>query len=161
MGSGVGKPPRGNPCDTKGFWGTDPTPHPWQEHHQTISHHWICQAALPPRWHCGEEAQSCDRLSALYTAPGSPGRPRRPMLRPTGSTMGNQAALSRYQQGRGIDPTHRELVGERPANWVREVPTSTCEHCGAVIRGNKWTLKQHQIKKRNSMIQSQKFFYKQ
>jgi hypothetical protein len=50
----------------------------------------------------------------------------------------NSPALTRYQQGRGIDPTNRELVGERPANWVREVPTSVCEHCGAVIKGNQW-----------------------
>ncbi len=49
-------------------------------------------------------------------------------------------ALTRYQQGRDIDPARRELVGERPANWVRAVSTSTCEHCGAVIKGNQWTL---------------------
>ena len=57
-------------------------------------------------------------------------------------------ALGRYQRARGIDPARRELVGERPSNWVREVPTSTCEHCGAVIRGNQWTLRQHQQSKR-------------
>ncbi len=67
--------------------------------------------------------------------------------------MGNQAALSRYQQGRGIDPTLREFVGERPANWVREVPTSTCEHYGAIIKGNQWVLKQHQQSKRCQRVQ--------
>jgi hypothetical protein len=62
-------------------------------------------------------------------------------------------ALTRYQQGRGIDPARRELVGERPANWVRAVPTSTCEHCGKVIRGNQWTLMQHQQSKRCQRVQ--------
>jgi len=62
-------------------------------------------------------------------------------------------ALTRYQHGRGIDPARRELVGERPANWVKEVPTSTCEHCGAVIRGNQWTLRQHQQSKRCQRVQ--------
>jgi len=57
-------------------------------------------------------------------------------------------ALTRYQQGRVIDPSRRKQVGERPANWVREDPTTTCEHCGAVIRGNQWTLRQHQQSKR-------------
>ena len=42
-------------------------------------------------------------------------------------------ALTCYQQGRDIDPTQRKLVGKRPANWVREIPKSTCEHCGAFI----------------------------
>ena len=45
-------------------------------------------------------------------------------------------ALTRYQQGRGIDPSRRELVGERPANWIRESPTTVCEHCGMAVRGN-------------------------
>jgi hypothetical protein len=57
-------------------------------------------------------------------------------------------ALTRYQRGRGIDSSKRELVGERPENWIRKVPTTTCEHCGMVIRGNQWGFKQHQQSKR-------------
>ena len=57
-------------------------------------------------------------------------------------------ALTRYEQGRDIDPTQRKLVGKRPTNWVREIPTSPCEHCGAFIEGNRWTLRQHQQSKR-------------
>jgi hypothetical protein len=57
-------------------------------------------------------------------------------------------ALTRYQQGRGIDPTQRELVGERPANWIREAPTTVCEHCGMAVRGNQWAFRQHQQSKR-------------
>jgi hypothetical protein len=52
--------------------------------------------------------------------------------------MTTAPALTRYQQGRGIDPSHRELVGERPANWIREAPTTACERCGMVVRGNQW-----------------------
>ena len=62
-------------------------------------------------------------------------------------------ALTRYQQGRDIDPTRRELLGERPTNWVREIPTSTCEHSGAVIKGTQWALKQHQQSKRCQRVQ--------
>jgi hypothetical protein len=57
-------------------------------------------------------------------------------------------ALGRYQRGRGIDPPRRELVGERPANWVKEVPTTICEHCGMVMKGTQWTFRQHQQTKR-------------
>jgi len=57
-------------------------------------------------------------------------------------------ALSRYQQGRGIDPSRRELVGERPENWIRRAPSTTCEHCGQVIKGTQWAFKQHQQSKR-------------
>jgi hypothetical protein len=57
-------------------------------------------------------------------------------------------ALTRYQQGRGIDPSRRELVGERPANWIPEAPQTVCEHCGAVIRGKQWGVRQHQQSKR-------------
>lgn len=57
-------------------------------------------------------------------------------------------ALGRYQSGRGIDPSRRELVGERPDNWVKEVPTTVCEHCGMVVKGTQWTLRQHQQTKR-------------
>jgi hypothetical protein len=64
-------------------------------------------------------------------------------------------ALTRFQQGRGIDPSRRELVGERPANWVKGVPTSTCEHCGAVIKGNQWAFRQHQQSKRCQAAQKQ------
>jgi hypothetical protein len=45
-------------------------------------------------------------------------------------------ALTRYQRGRHIDPSHRELPGERPANWAKEVPTTVCELCGMVVKGN-------------------------
>jgi hypothetical protein len=57
-------------------------------------------------------------------------------------------ALTRYQQGRGIDPSRRALVGERPANWTREAPTTLCEHCGMAIKGNPWGMRQHQQSKR-------------
>lgn len=39
-------------------------------------------------------------------------------------------ALTRYQQERGIDPSRRELLGQRPTSWTREAPTTVCEHCG-------------------------------
>jgi hypothetical protein len=42
----------------------------------------------------------------------------------------------------------RELVGERPATWVKEVPKTICEYCGIVVKGNQWKLKQHQQTKR-------------
>ena len=57
-------------------------------------------------------------------------------------------ARTRYQQGRGVDPTQRELVGERPENWIRQVPSTTCEHCGMVVKGNQWAFRQHQQSKR-------------
>ncbi|MFO0137680.1 MAG: hypothetical protein ACK535_06610 [Cyanobacteriota bacterium] len=57
-------------------------------------------------------------------------------------------ALTRYQQGRGIDPSRRELVGDRPAQWCRSSPVTICEHCGLAIKGNQWTLRQHQQSKR-------------
>ena len=57
-------------------------------------------------------------------------------------------ALGRYQRGRGIDPSRRELVGERPANWVRSAPTTPCEHCGMVVKGNQCAFRQHQQTKR-------------
>jgi len=57
-------------------------------------------------------------------------------------------ALTRYQQGRGIDPSQRGLVGERPSNWVKEVPSTTCEHCGMLVKGNQWAFRQHQQSKR-------------
>jgi len=57
-------------------------------------------------------------------------------------------ALTRYQKARGIDPERRELVGERPAGWSKEVPSTTCEHCGMEIRGTQWAFRQH-IKNRN------------
>jgi len=57
-------------------------------------------------------------------------------------------ALTRYQQGRGIDPSQRELVGQRPANWIKEMPSTTCEHCGLVVKGNQWAFRQHQQSKR-------------
>ncbi len=44
-------------------------------------------------------------------------------------------ALSRYQQGRDIDPTQRELMGERPSNWSSKTPTTVCEHSGMMVKG--------------------------
>ena len=64
-------------------------------------------------------------------------------------------ALGRYQRGRDIDPSRRELVGERPANWVKAVPIRTCEHCGMVVKGNQWTFRQHQQTKRCRKAQQQ------
>jgi hypothetical protein len=57
-------------------------------------------------------------------------------------------ALGRYQRGRGIDPSQRELVGERPADWIKGVPTTLCDHCGMVVKGNQWAFRQHQQTKR-------------
>ena len=57
-------------------------------------------------------------------------------------------ALTRYQQGRGIDPCRRELVGERPEQWCRSRPVTICEHCGVAIKGNQWTVRQHQQSQR-------------
>ncbi len=57
-------------------------------------------------------------------------------------------ALTRYQKARGIDPLRRELVGERPANLVKEVPSTICEHCGMEVKGNQWAFRQHQQSKR-------------
>jgi hypothetical protein len=57
-------------------------------------------------------------------------------------------ALTRSQKARDIDPERRELVGERPANWVKEVPSTTCEHCGMDVKGNQWAFRQHQQSKR-------------
>ena len=57
-------------------------------------------------------------------------------------------ALNRYQQGRGIDPSRREIVGERPANWIRGVPTTICERCGMEVKGNQWAFRQHKETKR-------------
>jgi hypothetical protein len=37
-------------------------------------------------------------------------------------------ALTRYEQGRGIDPSERELVGERPSNWSSEAPHSVVDY---------------------------------
>ena len=57
-------------------------------------------------------------------------------------------ALTRYQQGRGIDPQRRELVGERPADWFHGIPTTLCQHCGLEVKGNQWAFRQHQLSKR-------------
>jgi len=56
--------------------------------------------------------------------------------------------LTRYQKARGVDPARRELVGERPANWVKEIPSTTCEHCGMEVKGTQWAFAQHQQSKR-------------
>ena len=63
-------------------------------------------------------------------------------------------ALTRYQQARGIPASKRELVGERPSNWTREAPTTVCEHCGMVVRGNQWAFRQDQRSKRCQTAQS-------
>jgi len=52
------------------------------------------------------------------------------------------------QQGRGIDPSRRVLVGKRPAQWRMSRPLTTCEHCGMTIKGNQWTVRQHQQSQR-------------
>ena len=57
-------------------------------------------------------------------------------------------ALTRYQKARGIDPARRELVGERPANWIKAVPSTICEHCGMEVKGNQWAFRQHKQSKR-------------
>jgi len=44
-------------------------------------------------------------------------------------------AHTRYLQGRGIDPCRRELVVQRPANWIKTVPPSNCEHYGMEGKG--------------------------
>ena len=64
-------------------------------------------------------------------------------------------ALTRYQQGRGIDTSRRELVGERPAQWCSTRPVTICEHCGLAIKGNQWTVRQHQQSKRCTRTRSQ------
>lgn len=64
-------------------------------------------------------------------------------------------ALTRYQQGRGIDPSRRELVGERPEQWCRSRPVTICEHCGQAIKGNQWTVRQHQLSKRCAKARTQ------
>ena len=65
-------------------------------------------------------------------------------------------ALCRYQSGRGIDPSRRELVGERPATWTKQVPTTTCEHCGMVVKGTQWAFREHQQTKRCQRAQEAK-----
>ena len=62
-------------------------------------------------------------------------------------------ALTRYEQGRGIDPSERELVGERPSNWSSEAPTTVCEHRGMLGKGNQWAFRQRQQSKRCQMAQ--------
>ena len=62
-------------------------------------------------------------------------------------------ALTRYQQGRGIDCLRRELVGERPVNWICQAPSTTCEHCGMEVKGTQWAFRQHQQTKRCQKVQ--------
>jgi len=62
-------------------------------------------------------------------------------------------ALTRYQKARGIDPARRELLGERPGNWVKEVPSTTCEHYGMEVKGTQWAFAQHQQSKRRLKAQ--------
>jgi len=57
-------------------------------------------------------------------------------------------ALTRYQKARGVDSARRERVGERPANWVKEMPSTTCEHCGMEVKGTQWAFAQQQQSKR-------------
>ena len=35
----------------------------------------------------------------------------------------------------------RELVGDRPATWVKEASTTVCEHFGMVAKGNQWVFR--------------------
>ena len=65
-------------------------------------------------------------------------------------------ALTRYQQGRGINPSRRELVGERPANWIRQVPSTVCDRCGLAVKGNQWAFRQHQQSKRCQKAQQER-----
>lgn len=62
--------------------------------------------------------------------------------------------LTRYQQGRNIDVSRRERIGMRPKDWKPEVPTTVCEICGKVVRGNQWTFRQHQLSKRCQRIRA-------
>lgn len=62
--------------------------------------------------------------------------------------------LTRYQQGRNIDVNRRERLGPRPENWTPEVPTTVCEICGIVVRGNQWTFRQHQQSQRCQRIRA-------
>jgi hypothetical protein len=39
-----------------------------------------------------------------------------------------------------VDPRRRELVGELPANWVKEMPSTTGEHRGMEAEENQWAL---------------------
>ena len=39
-------------------------------------------------------------------------------------------------------------MGERPANWIMEMPSTTCEHCEMEVKGNQWAFRQHQQSKR-------------
>ena len=57
-------------------------------------------------------------------------------------------ALGRYQRARGIDPSRRELMGERPDNWKKAVPSTTCEHCGMEVKGTQWAFRREQQSKR-------------
>jgi hypothetical protein len=57
-------------------------------------------------------------------------------------------ALTRYQKARGIDPARRELVGERPTNWIRKMPSTTCDRGGMVIKCKQWAFRQQQQYKR-------------
>jgi hypothetical protein len=54
------------------------------------------------------------------------------------------SALTRYQQGRGIDLSLRVLFGNRPADWIKAVPTTICNYCGMEVRGNQLAFRQQQ-----------------
>jgi hypothetical protein len=60
--------------------------------------------------------------------------------------------LTRYQQGRNIDVGRRERIGPRPQDWTPAVPTTICEFCSMVVRGNQWTFRQHQLSQRCQRI---------
>jgi hypothetical protein len=62
--------------------------------------------------------------------------------------------LTRYQQGRNIDVGRRERIGPRPQDWTPEVPTTVCDVCGVVVRGNQWTFRQHQLSQRCQRIRA-------
>jgi hypothetical protein len=52
--------------------------------------------------------------------------------------------LTRYPQGRGIDPSRRELMGEQPAHSTPEVATAVCDRYGMNVSGTGWAFGQHQ-----------------
>ena len=62
--------------------------------------------------------------------------------------MTTAPALTRYQQARNIDPSRREMVGVRPADWIKAIPVTICECCGMEVKGNQWAFRQHQQTKR-------------
>jgi len=46
------------------------------------------------------------------------------------------------------------VVGELPANWAKEMPSTTGEHCGMEAEENQWALGQHQQPRRHLKAQA-------